>query len=126
MAVTASDIQAMPGLSGVATADAQWWIDIAPEYLDPDVYGTGSRADTVVQLWVAHQLTLASEQGAGAGGPVASKRVGDVEVRYDTSAISATGDDLSQTQWGRRLRTLMRVTTAPLIPTSARTSTSSV
>jgi hypothetical protein len=68
--------------------------------------------DTSEMHWLraAHWLHSAGlGTGAGMGGPVASKSVGDVSVSYAVSPASFVGSDLGSTIYGRQLLALQRL-----------------
>ena len=104
MAVTAADIQAMPGLSGVSTADATFWLDMAGHFVSDDVFATdGGIHDRATKLWVAHACTLQLRVGMDTAGALKGKRVGDVQASYATGPGGDIGSTswLASTQWGR-------------------------
>lgn len=102
MAVTAADIQAMPGLSAVTTADANFWLGLSADFVSGAYFTPEASHDQAVKLWVAHALTVQTSVGMDAAGPVDSKRVGDVQVGFAISdAPVGSSEWLGLTQWGR-------------------------
>ncbi len=102
MAVTAADIQAMPGLSAVTTDDANFWLGLAADFVSDAYFTPEATHDQAVKLWTAHALTVQINAGMDSAGPVRSKRVGDVQVGFAiTDAAIGSSEWLGSTQWGR-------------------------
>jgi Protein of unknown function (DUF4054) len=86
------------------------------ELADAEISSTrfGQVREKAVDLLTAHYLSMAklnaSGANPGAGGALtSSKRVGDVSVSYDNSAITgATGSAYSGTRYGAMLSAMMR------------------
>jgi hypothetical protein len=118
MSVTVADIQAMPGLSAMADADVQFWIDESAAWVGSVFGTTGSTThDRATRYWVAHALTVQTGIGMGSSGPVNSRKVGDVSVGYGPSGGGSIDPGwLLLTQWGRLFLGMARVYTAPSIP----------
>ena len=92
MSVTVADIQAMPGLSAMADADVQFWIDESTAWVGSVFGTTGSTThDRATRYWVAHALTVQTGIGMGSSGPVNSRKVGDVSVGYGPSGGGRRG-----------------------------------
>ena len=101
MAVTAADIQAMPGLSSVTTADADFWLGLAADFVSDEYFTPTATHDQAVKLWTAHALTLQLANGMGSAGPLKSKEVGDVKASFGVAdAEIGSIPWLKQTQWG--------------------------
>ena len=106
---------------------------VLPEYLrqaNARFSDFGEDAEEARRLYVAHKLTLYSAStppegvqptpavlataGRGAMQEIASKKVGDVQVSYSTSATSASSaytglNDLKETTYGLQLLSLLRL-----------------
>lgn len=118
MAVTAADIQAMPGLSGVATADAEFWIDESVQWVS-SLFGAADSTtrDRATRYWVAHALTIQTSAGMASSGAVTSRKVGDVSIGYAAPDLDGgSADWLLQTQWGGLFLRMARVYTAASLP----------
>ena len=110
MAVTATDIQAMPGLSGTSTATADAWIGIAADFVSASYFGAAN-VDSAVKYWVAHAIALEAEQGMASAGPVASQKVGGVQTRFAVPTMGAaigSIDWLKRTSWGTLYLSMVR------------------
>ncbi len=94
-----------------------FWATLAERQL-PDAVWTTLKT-TAVQLYVAHEITLASQNvsvsTAGgvpgqSGGIAQSKAVGSVNVSYDTQSISETGAGWwNLTNYGKQLYRLIKL-----------------
>ena len=104
MAVVAADVQAYPAFAARTTAEINLWIAAAPSHIASERFGDD--LDRATLLWICHEL--ASTAYADAGGPVASKRVGDVAVTFAVPMAAAGSDSWTATPWGRMLQTLAR------------------
>jgi hypothetical protein len=63
-----------------------------------------------LELFVAHNITLAQAGTSAGGGLLASKTIGSVSVSYDTGAVAAAGaSHYNQTVYGRRFWELARM-----------------
>ena len=106
---------------------------VLPEYLrqaNARFSDFGEDAEEARRLYVAHKLTLYSAStppegvqptpavlataGRGAMQEIASKKVGEVQVSYSTSATSASSaytglNDLKETTYGLQLLSLLRL-----------------
>lgn len=118
MTVTVADIQAMPGLSAMADADVQFWLDESAAWISTD-FGdvSGTSHDRATRYWVAHALTVQTSTGMAAGGAVTARKVGDVSVGYGPSGGGSVNPSwLLLSNWGRLFLGMARVYTAPSIP----------
>lgn len=98
-----------------------FWSALGEKTISSDRFG--SVFTTAVQLYTAHNLTLAARAaiaaaaggipGAPSSGLASSKSVGAVSVSYDTSAASVAakaGDgEFATTTYGQRYRQLVRL-----------------
>ena len=108
MAVTASDIQAMPGLSGVSTADADFWLGLSGDFVSSS-YFPADKIDQAIKLWTAHALTVQTTQGMGSSGPVSGQSVGDVRVTYAIADVDIGSSAwLALTSWGKLYLSMVR------------------
>jgi len=112
--------QNFPEFSDTATyPDAQldFWSGIGELLLIADRWK--DTFDYGLQLFVAHNITLAAQNEAsasaggapgGTNGPVGSKSVGSASVSYDTAAIMETNaGEWNATSYGRTLLRLARM-----------------
>lgn len=97
MTITADDFRTnfpeFNDTSKFTDGQAKFWIGMAYKMLSSDVWG--DQLDFGVQLYVAHNLTLAGKNAVGGpgstSGPLSSKGVGPVSVSYDVSAGTIQG-----------------------------------
>lgn len=99
------------------TSQVQLWVNLASAQLDSTLWGT--QWTIGVSLYVAHELTLASQNARAAavggspgqqGGIASSKTVGSVSVGYDPS--STTEKDAGYwnlTTYGKQFIRLVRI-----------------
>jgi hypothetical protein len=88
-----------PGLA--SDPGLQMYIDMAADVTDQGFYGvTWSKA---VALRASHEWTLDHTRSQGESGAVSQKSEGQLSLSY---AVGDDQDDLSQTQYGRRLLAL--------------------
>jgi len=111
MAVSVADIQAMPGLSTVTSADAQFWIDMAADFVSEDYWPDTARWDQATKLWVANALVVQGGTGSGmaAAGPLKDRKVGDVSAGHAVPTPEPGSDVwLSMSQWGQLYKRMVR------------------
>jgi len=81
--------------SSYPNAQITFWAGLAEQMLPADIWG--DTLDYAVQLYVAHEITLARQNAqaastggspGGSGGPAQSKTVGQVSVTYDSEVTS--------------------------------------
>lgn len=112
--------QNFPEFADAATypdATLDFWSGIGELFLVADRWK--STYDHGLQLFVAHNITLAAQNVAaasaggapgGTNGPVGSKSVGSASVSYDTAAIMETNaGEWNATSYGRVLLRLARM-----------------
>lgn len=85
----------------------------------------GANRPEAVAYMAAHLLDMAAsaDVSSGAGGPITSKKEGDLSLSFAQGGSGAAGDTLSQTPYGRMLMDLRRssgvatrVTGQPYVP----------
>lgn len=120
--ITPADLKAkFPGaFDSLSDPDIQGAIDEAALMINESKWGTWY--DLGLLYLSAHLLATfhpdASSGDAGAGGPVTSKRIGDVAVAYGSKASASPlfSSDLGSTAYGRRFLSLrLRVQGGPLV-----------
>lgn len=112
--------KAFPEFANIAVyPDAQldFWATLAEAQVNADRWGTQTAFG--VQLYVAHEITLAAQSAKAANiggtpgqqsGPTNSKTVGSVTVTYDTqAAIEKDAGHWNLTSYGRQFIRLARI-----------------
>lgn len=115
MAVSAADVKAFaPVFASVPDAVINEWLSFAPTALAASVFGADH--DQAVLLWTCHNLAVTGGDGsdAAAGGPVRSRKVGDVSVDWGERVYREQQDaaGYSTTAYGQQLMRLIRLFTA--------------
>lgn len=89
-------------------ASLNFWAGIGEARLPVERWG--NLYNHGLELFVAHNITLAAAGTAAGGGVTSSKSVGSVSVSYDTGAVAAAGaSHYNQTVYGRRFWELARM-----------------
>ena len=96
-----------------------FWAGIGERLMFPQQHRWGTVYDYGLQLFVAHNITIAAQNVAASGsggvpgnisGPTASKSVGSVSVSYDTaSSIEPNAGHWNLTTYGKMLIHLARM-----------------
>ena len=93
-----------PQFAAVADAIIQRQIDLFP-ILYQGEYGT--TATYLLELFVAHQVAVATTGGSGPVQSIASKSVGDVSISYNKSGAADKSGDFASTKFGQEFARLM-------------------
>jgi hypothetical protein len=110
--ITPAEIQAkFPGsFDSLSDATIQLYIDEAANFISEDIWGDDYNLG--LYYLTAHLLSSlvpASGGGAGAAGPVSSRRVGDLSVSFAVAASATTTASFAQTSYGQMFMTYLRL-----------------
>lgn len=95
-----------PTFGTVSDADIQRQIDLFGCLYQGDY---GCLAPTLLGLFTAHQVTVATSSGSGPVQSVGSRSVGDVSVSMNQSSGAASAGDFAGTKYGLEFSRLMRM-----------------
>lgn len=96
--MTPAEFKALyPQFAAVADAIIQRQIDLFPILYQGEYGATGAY---LLELFVAHQVAVATTGGNGAAQTVASKSVGDVSISYSKSTAFDKAGDFAATKYG--------------------------
>jgi hypothetical protein len=105
MSVTAQDLKKIaPELESETTPRLQFFIDFAVLNVNASVFL--DKTDKAVTLLAAHFITMANR--GGAGGSVASEKVGDLARSYAAPSGKTSESELATTAYGQMFLTLLK------------------
>lgn len=82
------------------------YVDIAQSTISAEALG--DLYDYGVALKAAHVFTIDATRPMGDGGRITAKTEGRTSVQYETSTLKTSSSDLELTQYGKRLKSLIR------------------
>lgn len=88
-----------PEFSAVSDTDVQAFLDLAPLYINPELYPVESRGLALVLMACSLMVKQKkSSSGSSGGGVVVEEKEGDLMRKYSTDASSAASIDIYEQQ----------------------------